>query len=140
MRALRECAPASIFPSVWLEWEFGTPFTIATSRLPRDCSVRFRETLQSETCNFLTRFMLVAGYILVSKSIWKGQAVMASTEERLSGLESAYAHLATKADLADLKGEMKSEIAHLKADLIKWMDIAMAVWGGVLIGAMQFIP
>ncbi|MCY4435849.1 MAG: hypothetical protein OXE05_00770 [Chloroflexi bacterium] len=65
---------------------------------------------------------------------------MASTEERLSGLESAYAHLATKADLADLKGELKSDIANLKADLIKWMVIAMAVWGGVLIGAMQFIP
>ncbi len=72
---------------------------------------------------------------------------MTRTEERLSrptdavsGLESAYAHLATKADLADLKGELKSDIAHLKADLIKWMVIAMAVWGGVLIGAMRFIP
>ncbi len=65
---------------------------------------------------------------------------MASMEERLSGLESAYDHLATKADLADLKGELKTDIANLKADLIKWMIIAMAVWGGVLIGAMQFIP
>jgi hypothetical protein len=35
---------------------------------------------------------------------------------------------------------MKSETAHLKADLIKWMVIAMAVWGGLLIGAMRFIP
>lgn len=65
---------------------------------------------------------------------------MASMEERLSGLESAYDHLATKADLADLKGELKTDIANLKADLIKWMIIAMAVWGGVLIGAMRFIP
>lgn len=65
---------------------------------------------------------------------------MASMEERLSGLESAYDHLATKADLADLKGELKTDIANLKADLIKWMIIAMAFWGGVLIGAMQFIP
>lgn len=65
---------------------------------------------------------------------------MASMEERLSGLESAYDHLATKADVADLKGELKTDIANLKADLIKWMIIAMAVWGGVLIGAMQFIP
>jgi hypothetical protein len=60
--------------------------------------------------------------------------------DAVSSLESAYAHLATKADLADLKGEVKSEIANLKADLIKWMVIAMAVWGGVLIGAIQFIP
>lgn len=65
---------------------------------------------------------------------------MASMEERLSGLESAYDHLATKADLADLKGELKTDIANLKADLIKWMIIAMAVWGGVLIGTMRFIP
>ncbi|MDE2815940.1 MAG: hypothetical protein OXM03_08650 [Chloroflexota bacterium] len=65
---------------------------------------------------------------------------MASMEERLSSLESAYDHLATKADLADLKGELKTDIANLKADLIKWMIIAMAVWGGVLIGAMRFIP
>ncbi len=58
----------------------------------------------------------------------------------VSGLESAYAHLATKADVADLKGELKSDIANLKADLIKCMVIALAVWGGVLIGAIQFIP
>lgn len=61
-------------------------------------------------------------------------------EERLSVLESAYDHLATKADLVDLKGELKTDIANLKADLIKWMIIAMAVWCGVLIGTMRFIP
>ena len=48
--------------------------------------------------------------------------------------------LATKADVGDLKVEVKSDIANLKADLIKWMIIALAVWGGVLIGAIQFIP
>ena len=30
-------------------------------------------------------------------------------EERLSRLEGVYEHLATKADLAELKGELKSE-------------------------------
>ena len=43
---------------------------------------------------------------------------MASVDERLSGLEGGYEHLATKADLANLK-----------ADLIKW-------WGGMIIGGM----
>ena len=43
---------------------------------------------------------------------------MASVEERLSRLEGGYEHLATKADLANLK-----------ADLIKW-------WGGMIIGGM----
>ncbi len=37
---------------------------------------------------------------------------MATTEERLSKLEGAYEHLATKADLSDLK-----------ADLIKWISV-----------------
>ncbi len=54
---------------------------------------------------------------------------MASTEERLSRLEGGFEHLATKAD-----------IAHLKADLIKWMVIALAVWGSVLVGAMKLLP
>lgn len=43
---------------------------------------------------------------------------MATVEERLSRLEGGYEHLATKADLANLK-----------ADLIKW-------WGGMVIGGM----
>ena len=36
-------------------------------------------------------------------------------------LDRSLAHYATKADLADLRGELKSEIANLRADLIKWM-------------------
>ena len=43
---------------------------------------------------------------------------MAMMEERLSHLEGAYQHLATKADLSDMK-----------ADLIKWMV-------GVMLGGM----
>ena len=43
---------------------------------------------------------------------------MATMEERLSHLEGAYQHLATKADLSDMK-----------ADLIKWMV-------GVMLGGM----
>lgn len=36
-------------------------------------------------------------------------------------LDRSLAHYATKADLAELRGEMKSAIANLRADLIKWM-------------------
>ena len=50
---------------------------------------------------------------------------MATVEERVSRLEGAYEHLATKADVADVK----TEIANLKADLIKWM--VGAIFGSV---------
>ena len=36
-------------------------------------------------------------------------------------LDRSLAQYATKADLAELRGEMKSAIANLRADLIKWM-------------------
>ena len=36
-------------------------------------------------------------------------------------LDRSLAHFATKADLADLRGDLKSEFANLRADLIKWM-------------------
>lgn len=36
-------------------------------------------------------------------------------------LDRSLAHYATKADLADLRGEIRAEIANLRADLIKWM-------------------
>ena len=60
---------------------------------------------------------------------------MTTTEERLSRLEGAYDHLATKADVAVLK----SDIANLKADLLKWMvgmmisSVALAVTVAIFI-------
>ena len=42
---------------------------------------------------------------------------MSTVEDRLSRLEGAYEHLATKADVA----ELKADIAGMKAELIKWM-------------------
>ena len=47
-------------------------------------------------------------------------AALTRTELR-EELDRSLAHYATKADLADLHGELKSEIANLRADLIKWM-------------------
>ncbi len=40
-------------------------------------------------------------------------------EERLAKLEGVYNHLATKADMAELKAEFKTDIAELKAGLSK---------------------
>ncbi|MYC70184.1 MAG: hypothetical protein F4X17_05675 [Gemmatimonadetes bacterium] len=40
-------------------------------------------------------------------------------EERLAKLEGVYNHLATKADIAELKAEFKTDIAELKAELGK---------------------
>ena len=37
-------------------------------------------------------------------------------EDRVSRLEGAYEHLATKADVADAKADLKSDIAELKAE------------------------
>ena len=42
---------------------------------------------------------------------------MATVEERVSRLEGAYEHLATKSDF----GILKADMASLKAELIKWM-------------------
>ena len=36
-------------------------------------------------------------------------------------LDRSFARFATKVDLAELRGELKSEIANLRADPIKWM-------------------
>ena len=57
---------------------------------------------------------------------------MATTiEDRVSKLEGAYDHLATKADLAELKGELKADMAELKADMIKWMVGLMLASAGL---------
>ena len=49
---------------------------------------------------------------------------MTTTEERLSHLEGAYQHLATKADIGEVRVEiadLKVAIANLEAQLIRWM-------------------
>ena len=46
---------------------------------------------------------------------------MASLEERVSYLEGANSTLATKADVAELKAEVKADIAKLESSIIKWM-------------------
>ena len=46
-------------------------------------------------------------------------------EERLARLEGVYNHLATKADLAELKAELKGDIAELKGSF-KIMLVSIA--------------
>ena len=46
---------------------------------------------------------------------------MTTLEERVSRLEGGYEHLATKADLADLKSEIKSDLLQLESRLLRWM-------------------
>ena len=48
--------------------------------------------------------------------------------ERLSAIEAVLPHLATKADVADVK----AQIERLRADMIKWqIGIAIAIIGAV---------
>ena len=46
---------------------------------------------------------------------------MTMLEERVSALESAYDHLATKADLERLRGELLAEIRASEVRMIKWV-------------------
>ena len=46
---------------------------------------------------------------------------MASLEERVSRLESSQENLVSKADLSEMKAEVKSELAKSKSEAIKWM-------------------
>ena len=57
---------------------------------------------------------------------------MASLEERLSRLEGGYEHLATKADLAELRAEMQAMETRLLIRLTGVIVAVMAVGIGVL--------
>ncbi len=58
---------------------------------------------------------------------------MATDAERLARLEGAYDHLATKADLANMRGELKGDLANLKFSLAAWMLLLISVATGVII-------
>ena len=80
-----------------------------------------------------------------------------STEERLGKLEGAYNHLATKADISDLrgelktdilatktdiselKGELKAEIANLKVDLTRWTVGTIIAVGTLAVVVSKFL-
>ena len=70
---------------------------------------------------------------------------MAMVEQRVSRLEGEYGHLATKAEIAEVRGEVKSEIADIRGELrgIKWtLVIAITIATLVLAGlqaALKYI-
>ena len=67
---------------------------------------------------------------------------MSTTEERLARLEDGFTHLATKADLESVRGELKAELETLRGEVKAlagsfkvWLIIAAIVQGsfGVLV-------
>ena len=67
---------------------------------------------------------------------------MASIEERVSRLEGGYEHLATKADIADVKTEIadvKTEIAKSQAATIRWMIGLVGVFAGIVIAVDRLL-
>ena len=65
-----------------------------------------------------------------------------SLGERVSRIEGGYEHLATKADLGDVKSELKAEIAELRGDVrgIKWWIISIGSAAVILSGLAQLLP
>ena len=63
---------------------------------------------------------------------------MSTTEERLARLEEGYTHLATKADLESVRGELKAELETLRGEVKAlagsfkvWIIIAAIVQAGI---------
>ena len=46
---------------------------------------------------------------------------MVLLEQRVSRVEGGYEHVATKADLADLKADLKTDTAQMESRLLRWM-------------------
>ena len=60
---------------------------------------------------------------------------MTTMEERVSKLEGAYEHLATKADLAELKGELMAAMAQMEARMAQ-METRFVRWTiGIIVAA-----
>ena len=62
---------------------------------------------------------------------------MMAMEERVSRLEGAYEHLATKADLAELKAELMAAMAQMEVRLVRW-TIGIIVAAATLTGTIAF--
>ena len=62
-----------------------------------------------------------------------------SNEERIARLEAGYEHLATKADVENLRADFKSDIAAAQADTNRRIDrlfwAAIGIGGGLLAAA-----
>ena len=60
-------------------------------------------------------------------------------EQRVSRLEGEYGHLATKAEIAEVRGEVKGEIADLRGEPrgIKWTLVVAIAGAAVLLAGLQ---
>ena len=64
-------------------------------------------------------------------------------EERLSRLEGVYEHLATKADIARLEGEIKAAVAGLKTEMHKGLNRNLYITIGAVVAVatlMKYLP
>ena len=52
-------------------------------------------------------------------------------------LEAAYEHVATKADIANLRAELKADIEKIKADLTWRIVIAMSILTGIIVAVIK---
>ena len=50
------------------------------------------------------------------------------------------ANLATKADIESLRQEIKTDMANLRAELVKWVYGAMIVQGGLVVALVKLLP
>ncbi len=62
---------------------------------------------------------------------------MMAMEARASRLEGPYEHLATKADLAELKGELMAAMGQMEVRLVRW-TIGIIVAAATLTGTIAF--
>ena len=62
-----------------------------------------------------------------------------TAEERLARLEGVYEHLATKADLADLKAELKADMAKLETELHKGLNRNLYITIGAVIAVATLV-
>lgn len=59
---------------------------------------------------------------------------MATIQERVSRLEGAQGHTASKTDVSDVKDELKTFVSELKAEM-RAMGLRITLWlGGLMIG------
>jgi hypothetical protein len=47
--------------------------------------------------------------------------------------------VATKADLKELAGELRTEMANLKVDILRWLFVTQIALAGVILAAVKFI-
>ena len=60
-------------------------------------------------------------------------------EQRVSRLEGEYGHLATRAEIAEVRGEVKGEVADIRGELrgIKWTLVVSIAVATLILATLQ---